>query len=77
MRRGAYFDAQRYIETACRMDPGNEEYRQAQESMRGYSASFGGGGARRDSTGVCDICSSLICADCLCECCGGDLIPCC
>lgn len=26
---------------------------------------------------VCDCCSSLICADCCCECMGGDLISCC
>lgn len=78
MRRGAYFDAQRHIETACRMDPDNEEYRQAQASMRGSSSPFGGGRTvRTDSTGMCDICSTLICADCLCECCGGDLISCC
>lgn len=77
MRRGAYFDAQRHIDTACQMDPDNEEYRQAQASMRGYSTSFGGGRSRTDSTGSCDICTTLICADCLCECCGGDLISCC
>lgn len=27
--------------------------------------------------GCCDCCSSLICADCCCELCGGDLISCC
>ena len=26
---------------------------------------------------ACDICNGLICADCCCECMGGDLIPCC
>lgn len=26
---------------------------------------------------VCDVCSTLICADCCCECMGGDLISCC
>lgn len=31
-------------------------------------------GYRTDS---CDICSSLLCADCCCEMMGGDLIPCC
>lgn len=31
----------------------------------------GGGG------NCCDMCTGLICADCLCECCGGDLISCC
>ncbi|MDR0696084.1 MAG: hypothetical protein LBF68_00875 [Christensenellaceae bacterium] len=25
----------------------------------------------------CSCCTSLLCADCLCECCGGDLISCC
>lgn len=25
----------------------------------------------------CDMCSGLICADCCCECMGGDLVPCC
>jgi DnaJ-class molecular chaperone len=35
-----------------------------------YYRNNGGGGC-------CDICTSLICADCLCECCGGDLIACC
>ena len=25
----------------------------------------------------CDMCSGLICADCCCECMGGDLISCC
>lgn len=75
MRRGAYFDARRHIDEACRMDPGNSEYRQAREAM-------GSAGTVRtqttsDSTGTCDICSTLLCADCLCECLGGDLIRCC
>ena len=26
---------------------------------------------------ACDICNVLICADCCCECMGGELIPCC
>lgn len=35
---------------------------------------------RKDSDSgcsACDICSGLMCADCCCECFGGDLIPCC
>lgn len=33
----------------------------------------------RNSRGcdVCDVCSALLCADCCCECMGGDLISCC
>lgn len=29
------------------------------------------------ASACCNTCSTLICCDCLCECCGGDLIPCC
>lgn len=35
------------------------------------------GGPRSESPSMCDCCSSLICADCCCECMGGDLISCC
>ena len=38
------------------------------------------GGYRKENEGgcgVCDICSSLICVDCMCEACGGDFIRCC
>ena len=31
----------------------------------------------RRGCGVCDVCSGLLCADCCCECMGGDLISCC
>ena len=44
-------------------------YRTNQENYSGGSASGG--------CNVCDTCSSLILADCCCECMGGDLIPCC
>lgn len=80
MQRGYYFDAQKYIETACYLDPTNMEYRQMKQRMRstaaGYdspyrTASYG------NSCASTDCCTSLICADCLCECCGGDLIRCC
>jgi len=39
------------------------------DNQRYYKNNGGGGG--------CDFCTSLICADCLCECLGGDLISCC
>jgi hypothetical protein len=34
-----------------------------------------GGGMTNES--MCNCCSNLLCADCCCECMGGDLIPCC
>lgn len=80
VRRGWYFDAQKYFETACYMDPNNPEYRAALNNIRANANAYGRGYRTQNHTGDCsgcDICSSLLCADCLCECCGGDLIRCC
>ncbi len=80
MQKGSFYDAQRYVDTACYMDPTNREYSNARDQMRTRTGSFGqpyttfGGG---NGANACDCCSSLICADCCCECMGGDLIPCC
>ncbi len=73
-----FYDAQKYFETACYMAPDNIEYRNALNSIRARASSYGGG--YRTSGGgmsACDMCTGLMCADCLCECCGGDLIRCC
>ena len=80
VRANNYVDAQRYFDIACSMDPYNKEYRNAQEHLRMRSNGYGGGyNTGRSSGGCsgCDICSGLLCADCCCECCGGDLISCC
>ena len=79
MQRGYYFDAQRYIEIACNMDPSNAEYRNAKETIRANAASYGRTYRTNTNAGgcsACDMCSGLVCADCLCECCGGDMIRC-
>ncbi len=77
-KRGWYIDAQKYLETACYMDPDNAEYKNALNNLRNTAASYGGGYRSAGAAlSPCDICANLICADCLCECCGGDLIPCC
>ena len=79
-RRGWFDQAYTSFATASRMDPYNAEYRDAlNRSQRQSSAqynpyrTYGGAGGCNG----CDICSNLICADCCCECMGGDLIPCC
>lgn len=67
-------------ERAYRMDSTNAEYSRAFQNMNaqrngGYRTS---NGRRSDSDcGFCNMCQGLICADCCCECMGGDLIPCC
>ena len=83
-RRGRMSDAMRELEVACNMDPANLEYQKAKEmfnrSGNAYgSAYYGDGQYRRATTreeDVCDCCYKLWCLDCICECMGGDLIPC-
>ncbi len=79
LRRGAYVDAQHYFDIACSMDPYNREYSAAQQQLRNRASGYGGGYQTAGGGGCsgCDVCSGLLCADCLCECCGGDLIRCC
>ena len=77
-KKGWLEDAYTHFQTACSMDPGNMEYRQACNRV---SANRQTGGYRtvdqnQGCTG-CDVCTSLYCADCCCECMGGDLIRCC
>ncbi|MBQ8210345.1 MAG: J domain-containing protein [Clostridia bacterium] len=67
-------------ERAYRMDPSNAEYSRAFQTMNshrngGYRTS---NGRNSDSDcNFCSVCQGLICADCCCECFGGDIIPCC
>ena len=65
-QRGWFIDAQKYFETACRMDPQNEEYRQAADALRnsanGYTNTWTQNGTQRNTT--CDCCPS--CGDILC-----------
>jgi hypothetical protein len=79
MYKGFYVDAQYSFDTAYRMEPTNNEYWTFKEKMHQRAGSFGGGYQTGRSAGCCDcdMCSTLICADCCCECMGGDLIPCC
>ena len=80
VRRGWYFDAERSFSRACELDPENAEYRNAREELGRRSSAYGGayrnGGNTNECSG-CDICTGLLCADCLCECCGSDLVGCC
>ena len=80
LRRGWQFDAQQSFDTACTLDPANAEYAQARDQLRQRTQSFGR--AYTTSTGGssctgCDLCTGLLCADCCCECFGGNMISCC
>jgi molecular chaperone DnaJ len=80
-KKGWLEDSYNHFMTAVQMDPRNMEYRTAlnqinmQRRTGGYRTNTGrpyNGGC----TG-CDVCTGLLCADCCCECMGGDLIRCC
>ena len=80
-QRGWFFDAQKFFETACYLEPNNAEYRAALNNIRSNASQYGRGyRTATTNTGgcnMCNACTGLLCADCLCECCGGDLIRCC
>ncbi len=76
-KKGWLEEAFTHFETACRMEPGNMEYRQAYNQVSAYRQT--GGYRTRGGQGAdaCDVCTTLYCADCCCECMGGDFIRCC
>ncbi len=68
-RNGWVQDARAEIESACRMDPYNNEYRSFQQRMNSGAAQspYSTGGAYRSECDVCDICSTMMCLNCLCN----------
>ena len=68
-RNGWVQDARSEIETACRMDPYNNEYRSFQQRMNsGASQSpYSTGNAYHSECDVCDLCSTMMCLNCLCN----------
>ncbi|MBR2336107.1 MAG: J domain-containing protein [Clostridia bacterium] len=79
IRKGFYVDAQNMLRTACQMDPSNAEYRNTLNRLNMQAQGYGSGYNTANAGGcsTCDICNTLLCADCCCECMGGDLIRCC
>lgn len=77
-RKGWLEEASGNFAAACRLDPSNAEYRAAYDDMQ--NSRSGGYRTQRSRGGhvsPCDVCTGLLCADCCCECLGGDLISCC
>ena len=80
-QRGWTDQAFTYFATAHNMEPTNAEYRHAFENLSrqrtgGFRTSSRHNSSNSDCDG-CSICQGLLCADCCCECMGGDCIPCC
>ena len=76
-KKGWLEDANAHYATACRMNPNNAEYRAAYNHMQTGRRTGGYQTVQPAGCSGCDVCSSLLCADCCCECMGGDLIRCC
>lgn len=67
------------FKTACDMDPQNNEFRQA-FNMCNRQRAYGSeqyNSSQGCGCSSCDICTGILCADCCCECMGGDCIRCC
>lgn len=79
LRKNWYDAAFKHISNACAMDPSNSEYRNTFSQLNNNNANYSGGfrQSRRDNNDICNICTTLYCMDCCCECMGGDLISCC
>lgn len=83
-RRGWLESSMENFKKASELEPENPEYKAAYEQLKRESKGY----YRRERAKTdnadgccncdpCNICSGLMCADCCCECMGGDLIRCC
>lgn len=63
-RRGWMDDARQNFMTACNMDPGNLEYRQAMNNMNVQARRGGYGG-----NDMMELCTTICCLNCLCNSC--------
>lgn len=65
IRRGHYFDALKFLDTACNMDPTNVEYQAMRDNLRNQSRNYGNQPQGDVGCTMCDVCQCLICLDCL------------
>ncbi len=66
--RRHYVDAQHFFDTACGMDPDNNEYRDARARLQTSPNDFSRGQSSGGGCSICDICTAFMCADCCCDC---------
>ena len=69
VHRGYNFDAMNYINRACELDPSNREYSTLRDNLRVQSQQYTNVNQNQQAGGcnMCDVCSFLICLDCLCR----------
>ena len=77
-QKGWFFDAQKYFETACYMEPNNPEYRNALNSIReAYTRQQQRSSGNDAHTTDAGCCEALLCTSCCCNCLGGNRFRCC
>lgn len=77
LRRGWHTQGINFIRQAVNLEPNNFEYRSTLNSIENQTRQYRNVGTSMSNESMCNCCSNLLCADCCCECMGGDLIPCC
>ena len=79
MKKGWYNEAYNNLNMACRLDPNNLRYREEFSRLSNMNKSYREPyyDNRKRDTDLCDICATLYCLNCCCECSGGDFFSCC
>lgn len=81
LRRGWYDRGFTNIQKAANMDPANFEYRNALNNLNQQTSGFRQNNYYRNTyhnnNDMCQLCTTIWCADSCCECMGGDLVGCC
>jgi len=65
-RRGWLDEARQNYQIACRMEPGNMEYRQALGMMQQGGYAYRGGDMTGTNCDALDCCTTMMCLNCLC-----------
>lgn len=78
-KRGWLEEAAKNFATASNLDPSNNLYKAAYDKINSSRSGGYRTSRNKEKSGCsgCNICTGLLCADCCCECFGGDIIPCC
>ena len=65
-RRGWLDEARQNYQIACQMEPNNMEYRRAFNMMNQGGFAYGQGNMSAQQCDSCDVCTGLLCLNCLC-----------
>jgi len=77
LKNKGWFDmAYQHLNRATMLDPSNSEYRAARDGLGFSGFEYRNMGPNVHQVDCCSACQGLMCADCCCEMCGGNILPC-